>query len=347
MNEVTLIGIDLAKHHFQLHGSHADGSVAFRKALTRAKLLGFLKKQPPCLVAMEACGGAHHWAREIRSLGHRVRLMAPNYVKPYVKRQKNDQADAEAVAEAASRPTMRCVTVKTRAQQARSLLFRTRDLWVRQRTQTINALRGLLAEFGVVAPLGRAQVKTLEAVLSDADDARLDELVRKMGNALLAQIHPLDAQIGELDQTAQAAAREDDVIQRLRTIPGVGPITGLAFIAFTPDMEDFRCGRDFAAWLGLVPKQHSSGGKARLGKVSKRGQRDLRRLLITGAMSVIRHQGRGGKTPDPWLQRLMVRKPTIQAGIALANKMARTLWALIMKGEDYRVRAAQPVGAGA
>ena len=343
MNEVTLIGIDLAKHHFQLHGSHADGSVAFRKALTRAKLLAFLKKQPSCLVAMEACGGAHHWAREIRSLGHRVRLIAPTYVKPYVKRQKNDQA----VAEAASRPTMRCVTVKTRAQQARSMLFRTRDLWVRQRTQTINALRGLLAEFGVVAPLGRAQVKTLEAVLSDANDARLDELVRKMGNALLAQIHPLDAQIDQLDQTAQAAAREDDVIQRLRTIPGVGPITGLAFIAFTPDREDFRCGRDFAAWLGLTPKQHSSGGKARLGKVSKRGQRDGRRLLISGAMSVIRHRMRGSKAPDPWLQRLMKRKPTIQVAIALANKMARALWALLMKGEDYRARAAQPVGAGA
>ena len=343
MNEVTLIGIDLAKHHFQLHGSHADGAVAFRKALTRAKLLAFLKKQPSCLVAMEACGGAHHWAREIRSLGHRVRLMAPNYVKPYVKRQKNDQADAEA----ASRPTMRCVTVKTRAQQARSMLFRTRDLWVRQRTQTINALRGLLAEFGVVAPLGRAQVKTLEAVLSDTDDTRLDELVREMGNALLSQIHPLDTQIDPLDQTAQAAAREDEVIQRLRTIPGVGPITGLAFIAFTPDREDFRCGRDFAAWLGLVPKPHSSGGKARLGKVSKRGQRDGRRLLISGAMSVIRHRMRESKAPDPWLQRLMKRKPTIQVAIVLANKMARTLWALLMKGEDYRARAAQPVGAGA
>ena len=232
MNEVTLIGIDLAKHLFQRHGSHADGSVAFRKTLTRAKLLGFLKKQPSCLVAMEACGGAHHWAREIRSLGHRVRLMAPNYVKPYVKRHKTDTADAEAVAEAAVRPTMRCVTVKTRAQQARSTLFRTRDLWVRQRTQTINALRGLLAEFGLVAPRGRAQVKVLDAVLSDPDDARLDALVREMGNGMMSQIHPLDAQIDQLDQTAQAAAREDDVIQRLRTIPGVGPITGLAFIPY-------------------------------------------------------------------------------------------------------------------
>ena len=321
--------------------------MAFRKALTRVKLLGFLKKQPSCLVAMEACGGAHHWAREIRTLGHRVRLIAPTYVKPYVKRHKNDPADAEAVTEAASRPTMRCVTVKTRQQQARSTLFRTRDRWVRQRTQTINALRGLLAEFGLVAPRGRAQVKTLEAVRLDPDDARLDGLVREMGNALLSQIHQLDAQIGELDQTAQSAAWTDEIIERLRTIPGVGPITGLAFIAFTPDREDFRCGRDFAAWLGLTPKQHSSGGKARLGKVSKRGQRDLRRLLISGAMSVIRHRMRGGKAPDPWLQRRMERKPTIQVAIALANKMARIMWALLMKGEDYRARAAQPVGAGA
>lgn len=337
MNQISIIGIDLAKNLFQLHGAYQDGSVAFRKRVTRGKLLYFLGKQPPCLIAMEACGGAHYWAREIRQLGHhRVHILPPAYVKPFVKRHKNDMADAEAITEAASRPTMRVVSVKTEDQQARAMLFRVRDLVVRQRTQTINALRGLLAEFGLVAPKGRANVKNLESVLENRGDSRLPDPAWEMGDMLRKQIREFDARIVELDRQGQAAAREDETIRRLRTIPGVGPITGLAFLAFAPDMEDFRCGRDFAAWLGLVPLQKSSGGKARLGKVSKMGQRDLRRLLITGAMAVIQKTTRWGKEPDPWLKRLLDRKPTIKVAIAVANKMARIMWALMMKGEDYR-----------
>ncbi len=351
MKKISIIGIDLAKNLFQLHGAYKDGSVAFRKRVTRGKLLYFLGKQPPCLVALEACGGAHHWAREIRQLGHRVHILPPAYVKPFVKRHKNDMADAEAIAEAASRPTMRVVSVKDEGQQARAMLFRVRDLMVRQRTQTINSLRGLLAEYGLVAPRGRANVKTLEAVLEDREDSRLPDLAREMADMLVKQIRAFDARIVELDRQGRAAARDDETIRRLRTIPGVGPITGLAFLAFAPDMEDFRCGRDFAAWLGLVPLQKSSGGKTRIGELSKMGQRDLRRLLITGAMTVIQRTTRWGKEPDPWLKRLLERKPTIQAAIVLANKMARIMWALLMKGEDYRhdavVRAAGIQAAGA
>ena len=336
MKKTSIIGIDLAKNIFQLHGAYQDGSVAFRKRVTRKKLLPFLERQPVCLVAMEACGGSHHWARKIRQLGHRVHILPPAYVKPFVKRQKNDMADAEAISEAASRPTMRIVPVKTQDQQARAMLFRIRDLLVRQRTQTINALRGLLAEYGLVAPRGRANVKTLEAALADREDPKVPDLAWEMADTLMKQIPEFDTRIDALDRQAQAAAREDETIRRLRTIPGVGPITGLAFLAFAPDMEDFKCGRDFAAWLGLVPEQRSSAGKERLGKLSKMGQRDLRRLLVTGAMAVIQKKSRWGKEPDPWLQKLLDRKPTIKAAIALANKMARIMWALLIKGEDYR-----------
>ena len=300
---------------------------------------------------MEACGGAHHWARKIRQLGHRVHILPPSYVKPYVKRHKNDMADAEAVAEAASRPTMRVVSVKTEDQQARGMLFRVRDLVVRQRTQTINALRGMLAEFGLVAPRGRANVKNLEAVLEDRADSRLPDTARETADLLVKQIREFDDRINDLDMRSRTAAAEDETVKRLRTIPGVGPITGLAFLSFAPEMEDFRCGRDFAAWLGLVPNQRSSGGKERHGKVSKKGQRDLRRLLITGAMTVIQKKSRWGKEPDPWLKRLLERKPTIQAAIVLANKMARVMWALLVKGEDYRrgtgIQAAGIRAAGA
>ena len=208
-----------------------------------------------------------------------------------------------------------------------------------------NALRGLLAEFGLVASQGRASIRILESVLQDPEDPRLPDLARETADLLLKQIREFDARIGELDRKVQAAARTDETVQRLRTIPGVGPIIGLAFVAFAPDMEDFRCGRDFASWLGLTPRQYSSGGKARIGKLSKMGQRDLRRLLITGAMAVIQKHSRWGKEPDPWLKRLLDRKPTIQAAIALANKMARTMWALLVKGEDYRCSPANQAAA--
>ena len=339
MSEVSIIGIDLAKRSFQLHGARADGSVAFRKKLSRGKLLGFLAAQPCCVVAMEACASAHYWGREIGKFGHKVRLIAPIYVKPFVKRQKNDAADAEAICEAALRPTMRFVAVKEEAQQARAMLFRTRDLLVRQRTQTINALRGHLAEFGVIAPQGRAHVRRLASAVEDGGSS-LPAPVRVLGTLLLAQIADLDAKIAGLERELHIQAREDEEAARLMTIPGIAHITAMALQACAPPMESFRCGRDFSAWLGLVPRQHSSGGKPRLGRISKMGPRDLRRLLVAGAMSVVRAAARRGETRDPWLARMLERKPRMVVAVALANRMARIAWALTVKKEVYRLPAA-------
>ena len=338
MAEVTIIGIDLAKHSFQLHGAHADGSVAFRKKLSRGRLLDFLTAQPSCVVAMEACGSAHYWGREAQAIGHEIKLIPPIYVKPFVKRQKNDTADAEATTEAAQRPTMNFVAVKTEEQQAKAMLFRTRDLLVRQRTQTINALRGHLAEFGLIAPQGPAHVSRLEAALMDTH-SRLPERVRELGGLLLEQIAGLNEKIVGLDKELRACARRDEEASRLMTIPGVGPITAMALQAFAPAMESFRRGRDFSAWLGLVPRQHTTGGKPRLGKISKMGQRDLRRLLIVGAMAEISWAVRRGKTKDPWLAGMLERKPRKVVAVALANRMARIIWALNTKKEIYQAPA--------
>ncbi len=339
MEEVTIIGIDLAKRSFQVHGARADGSVAFRRKLSRGKVLSFLASQPPCTVAMEACAGAHYWGREIAALGHEVRLVPPIYVKPFVKRNKNDAADAEAITEAAERPTMHFVAVKTEAQQAQAMLFHTRDLLVRQRTQTINALRGHLAEYGVVAPKGRARIWQLAAVLEDGD-CGLPEAVVELGRLLFGRIEELDEKIDGLDRELLAGSREDEETARLMTIPGIGPVTAMALQAFAPPMESFRRGRDFSAWLGLVPRQHTTGGKPRLGGISKMGQRDLRRLLVSGAMTVVTHAIRRGEITDPWLAGMLARKPKKLVAVALANKMARTVWALTTKKETYRVRTA-------
>ncbi len=339
MEEVTIIGIDLAKRSFQVHGAKADGSVAFRRKLSRGKVLSFLASQPPCMVAMEACAGAHYWGREIAALGHEVRLVPPIYVKPFVKRNKNDAADAEAITEAAERPTMHFVAVKTEAQQAQAMLFHTRDLLVRQRTQTINALRGHLAEYGVVAPKGRARIWQLAAVLEDGD-CGLPEAVVELGRLLFGRIEELDEKIDELDRGLLARSREDEETARLMTIPGIGPVTAMAIQAFAPPMESFRRGRDFSAWLGLVPRQHTTGGKPRLGGISKMGQRDLRRLLVSGAMTVVTHAIRRGEITDPWLAGMLARKPKKLVVVALANKTARTVWALATKKETYRVRTA-------
>lgn len=340
MAEVTIIGVDLAKRVFQAHGAAADGSVIFRKKLSRNQFLSFLAAQPRCIVAMEACATSHNWGREIERLGHSVRLIPPIYVKPFVKRQKNDAADAEAIAEAASRPTMRFVTIKTEAQQARGMLFRTRDLLVRQRTQTINALRGHLAEHGVVAPQGVVQVKRLADAISD-DTSRLPTMVRDIGQLYLEQIESLTTKIGDLDKRLSKAAAQAETTRRLQTMPGVGPITAVAMETFAPPMEEFRRGRDFAAWLGLVPRQHSTGGKARLGKTSKMGQRDIRRLLIIGAMAVVNAAVRRDVPSDTdgenaWLSRMLGKKPRMLVAIALANKMARGLWAMMTKEQNYR-----------
>ena len=260
-------------------------------------------------------------------------------VTPLVKRQKNDAADAEAICEAAQRPTMRFVAVKGEEQQARAMLFHTRDLLVRQRTQTINALRGHLAEFGVVAPQGVAHVGRLASALEDPGSG-LPGAVRALGGVLLGQIADLDAKIGGLEKELRACARQDEQAARLMTIPGIGPITAMALQAFAPPMESFRRGRDFSAWLGLVPRQHTTGGKPRLGRISKMGQRDLRRLLIIGAMAVVSSAVRRGETNDPWLARMLARKPRMLVAVALANRMARIVWALMTKKENYRAPTA-------
>jgi transposase len=335
MAEVTIIGIDLAKRVFQIHGAAADGSVAFRSRLSRDRLLPFFAAHPRCIVAMEACATAHDWGRELAKLGHTVRLIPPVYVKPFVKRHKNDAADAEAIAEAASRPTMRFVAVKSQEEQARAMLFRTRDLLVRQRTQLINALRGHLAEHGVVTAQGPAHLKRLaDAIVDEASS--LPPLVRELGKVFLDQIAALDVKIGDLNKKLRAAAGQAEATRRLQTMPGIGPVTAVAVETFAPVMETFRRGRDFAAWLGLVPRQHSTGGKQRLGKVSKMGQRDIRRLLIVGAMSVLRACARSAPPAGSWLARMLEKKPRMLVAIALANKMARGIWAMLTKQEDYR-----------
>ena len=339
MEQATIIGIDLAKRSFHVHGARPDGSVAFRRKLSRAKVLEFVASRPRCVVAMEACASSHHWGRSFEDLGHDVKLIPPVYVKPFVKRQKNDGADAEAICEAASRPTMRFVAVKTREQQARGMLFGTRDLLVRQRTQAINALRGHFAEFGVIAPRGPAHVERLADAVEYAD-SRLPEPVRELGALLLVQVSDVDEKIGELDNDLREQAREDEQAKRLMSVPGIGTVCAMAIQAFAPPMESFRSGRDFAAWLGLVPRQSSTGGKPKLGKISKMGQRDLRRLLITGAMGTVCWAVRRGATKDPWLARMLARKPRMLVAVALANRMARIAWALLTKNEYYR--APQP-----
>ncbi len=342
MEQVSIIGLDLAKRVFQAHEARADGSVAFRKKLSRAKVLAFLALKPRCVVAMEACGSAHHWGRAIRDLGHEVRLIPPVYVKPFVKRQKNDAADAEAIAEAARRPTMRFVAVKTQEQQARAMLFRTRDLLVRQRTQLINALRGHLSEHGVVVPQGPANVKVLAEAVED-EMTSLPLLVIELARVFLDQIERLSKKISELEKVTAHEAACGETTRRLQTMPGVGPITALAIETFSPPTAIFKRGRDFAAWLGLVPRQHSTGGKQVLGKISKMGQRDIRRLLIIGAMAVVRSAVRKGAPEGGWLQRMLRRKPRMLVAIALANKMARSIWAMLTKSEDFRVPAAAAV----
>ena len=339
MSEVSIIGIDLAKRVFQLHGACADGAVIFRKKLTRVQLLAFMSQQPECTVAMEACATAHSWGREFEKLGHTVRLIAPNYVKPFVKRQKNDVADAEAIVEVASRPTMRFVALKSEAQQARAMLFRTRQMFIGQRIQTINALRGHLAEHGVVAPKGAIHVKRLADAVAD-ETIGLPEDVRELAQVYLAQIEGLNVQVAALDQRMKGAAKEVEAVRRAQTMPGVGPITALAIETFAPDLNCFRRGRDFAAGLGLVPKQNSTGGKPRLGKTSKMGQRDIRRLLISGAMAVLQAVERFGTPHNSWLIAMLERKPRMLVAVALANKMARGLWAMVTKKEDYRTPAA-------
>jgi len=338
MGQASTIGLDIAKWVFQAHGADATGRVVFRKRVMRAKVLEFFAGQPPCLVALEACGGAHYWARELGKLGHTVRLIPPAYVKPFVKRQKNDVADAEAICEAAQRPGMRFVPVKDEAQQANTVVFRARDLLVRQRTQCINALRGHLAEYGHVVPQGPAHVDSLVALVEDPKSS-VPESARGILQVLIRTLNALEEQLTELDGEIARRAKTDPVARRLMTIPGIGPIAASAITALVPAPEGFRAGRDFAAWLGLTPLQKSTGGKHKLGAISKRGERTIRRLLILGASAVVCWASRRGAAAGSWLARMLARKPRMLVTTALANKMARIVWALLVKGGTYRAPA--------
>lgn len=340
MSDIITVGLDLAKNVFQVHGADGTGRAVLRKKLRRTQVLAFFIQLPRCVVAMEACGGAHFWGREIGKLGHEVRLIPPAYVKPFVKRQKNDASDAEAICEAAVRPSMRFVPVKSEDVQGAAMVFRVRELLIRQRTQAINALRGHLAEFGEVVPQGAANAARLSAIIEDPASG-LPEEARATLLVLIETKTRLDNQIAKLNAEIRQRAKENEVARRLMTIPGIGPLIATALVALAPPSETFRRGRDFAAWLGLVPRQHSTGGKQRLGATTKMGERSLRRLLIIGANSVIikRHVHPMAQ-PGTWLGGMLLRKPPMLVRVALANKMARIVWALMVKKEVYRAPAA-------
>jgi len=335
MGTITTIGLDIAKSVFQVHGIDATGEVVVRRRLSRGRILAFFEKLPRCLVGMEACNTSHYWARELIALGHDVRLMPAQYVKPYVKRGKNDAADAEAICEAVARPTMRFVPVKTPEQQSIMMLHRVRLMLNRQRTQLSNAMRAHMSEFGVVGPVGRMGLERLMAVIADREDLRIPADARVCLEMLAAQLAVVKEQILENDRRIRASARETEVGRRLMEIPGVGPLLASAFVASIADPTVFKSGRDVAAWIGLVPKQHSSGGKERLGGISRAGNRYLRQMLVVGAMAVIRHVERHG-TKRRWLIQLLARRAKKVAAVALANKTARTIWALMTNGERYR-----------
>jgi transposase len=336
MSDIITVGLDLAKNVFQAHGADASGRAVLRKKLRRDQVLAFFGQLAPCVVAMEACGGAHFWGREIGKLGHEVRLIPPAYVKPFVKRQKNDAADAEAICEAAMRPTMRFVPVKSEETQGAAMVFRIRELLIRQRTQAINALRGHLGEFGQIVPQGAANAERLVAIVEDPDSCLPADAIATL-KVLVAALAHLETEIGTLDAEIARRAKENEVARRLMTIPGIGPLIATAIAVLAPPPETFRKARDFAAWLGLTPRQHSTGGKQRLGATTKMGERSLRRLLIIGANSVIikRHVHAAAR-PGTWLGGMLTRKPPMLVRVALANKMARIVWALMAKGGVYQ-----------
>ncbi len=333
MHGVTTIGLDLAKNVFQVHGIDAEGRVQIRRQLRRAELVRFFAGLPPCLVGMEACASAHHWAREIAAFGHTVKLMPPAYVKPYVKRGKTDAADAEAIAEAVTRPTMRFVAVKTVDQQAVLMLHKVRDLLVCQRTMLTNALRGHLAEYGVISARGPGGVTAVIAALHDGQDA-LPALARTASHGLVSQLRGVESEIEKIEAEILKWHRADAASRRLATIPGIGPITASAIAASVPDASLFRSGRQFAAWLGLTPKAHSTGGKERQVGISKQGDGYLRRLLVLGATAVLRF-ARQKNASKVWAAKLLERKKPKVVAVALANKTARIAWAVLVRKQAY------------
>ena len=337
--QISTIGVDLAKNVFQVHGVDGQGKIVLVRRLRRQQMLEFFRKLPSCLVGMEACATAHHWARELLKLGHTVRLIPPSYVKAYVKRSKNDAADAAAICEAVTRPSMRFVPIKTAEQQATLTVHRTRDLLIGQRTQLINALRAHLAELGLVANQGRDGVTKLVAIVTAENNLQvLPPMMREALQGVVAQLASLQQQIRELERCIHAQHHASDVSRRLESIPGIGVIGATAIAATITDPNVFESGRDLAAWIGLVPRQSSTGGKQRLGGISKQGDRYLRRLLVVGATSVVRH---AKHHPDkhPWIAKLLAKKPAKLVAIAVANKTARIAWAIMNKGGIYRAPA--------
>jgi transposase len=337
--QVTTIGLDIAKNVFQVHGVDQHGKVALRKRLSRGKVLAFFANLPRCVIGLEACGGAHYWARELTKLGHEVRLMPPQYVRPYVKTNKHDAADAEACCEAVQRPGMRFVPVKNEQQQALLMLHRIRDRLIAERTGTINAIRGHMAEFGMVAAQRDAGLKALIAIIADGDDVRLPALARELLVLQVEHLRQIEARIAALDGRLVRQAREDDACRRLTEAPGIGPVIATAMVATVGNARLFSSGRSFAAWLGLTPRQHATGGKGRLLGISKRGDGYLRRQLMHGARSLVRlAQGRAGP-PWAWINALLARRPFNVVVAAVANKLARMIWAMLSRGEAYRAAA--------
>ena len=334
MFKVVTVGLDIAKSVFQVHGVDVVGGVAIRRQLRRAQVLPFFAKLPACLIGIEACATAHYWARELGALGHQVKLIPPSYVKPYVKRQKNDAADAEAICEAVTRPTMRFVEAKSPEQQSVMVLHKVRLTLMRQRIQLSNTIRGHMAEFGLVAPIGREGLQQLIKLVEESDPRVPDE-ARVCLAFLVAQLQLVNLQILETDRRIRTSARSTEVGRRLMSIPGIGPLLASALVATVANPTAFKSGRNLAAWIGLVPKQNSSGGKDRLGGITKQGDRYLRQLLVVGASAVVRYAERNG-TRRPWLVQLLAKRPTKVATVALANKIARIAWAIMTSGESYR-----------
>lgn len=339
MEKITTVGLDLAKSVFQVHAIAENGDVVARRALRRSQVLEFFGKLGPCIVGMEACGSAHYWGREIEALGHTVRIMPPAYVKPYVKRNKTDAADAAGICEAVMRPTMRFVPIKSAEQQGAGMMLKTRDLLIRQRTQSANALRGHMAELGIVGSTGMASIDKLIVIIRDDGDASIPDGARLALKEMAAQIEWLTVRVERLDRTINASVKGDEQARRLTSIPGVGPIIAATVMAVVMDPAGFRTGRDLAAWIGLTPRSSSSGGKERIGAISKRGNKQLRTLLIVGATSVIKQAKRGVSLPK-WIVALMARRPFKVVAVALANKIARTIWALLVKGGIYQASPA-------